>query len=152
MDPPLALSIAFRRGWQWPFREGDTLRVYAPDGDLLAELPARFVLELVHHSLVGHALQAALVTHFTPAPAPLATVPGPGPDREGRAAAAGREGATAARSRPLAPHRDTHRVGRCESYRSCSTSSSSSGSIARTYRVQAQCLELAARCRAAVKR
>jgi hypothetical protein len=42
MDPPLALSIAFRRGWQWPFREGDTLRVYAPDGDLLAELPARF--------------------------------------------------------------------------------------------------------------
>jgi hypothetical protein len=34
MDPPLALSIAFRRGWQWPFREGDTLRVYVSVGTL----------------------------------------------------------------------------------------------------------------------
>src|SRR5687768_2981567 len=66
----LALSVAFRRGLQWPFREGDTLRVYHPDGTLVAELPARFLLDLVHHHLTGLALQTRWADHLGPAPAP----------------------------------------------------------------------------------
>lgn len=79
---PLALSIAFRRGWQWPFRDGDTLRVYQ-DGDrtLLAELPAAFVLELVRHYLTAQALQAELAAYRSPLrppdPRPLAKAPPP---------------------------------------------------------------------------
>jgi hypothetical protein len=67
---PFSLSIAFR-GWQWPFREGDTLRVYR-DGDreLLAELSANFVRELVHHYLNGLALQARMADHLQPMPPP----------------------------------------------------------------------------------
>lgn len=65
---PLALSVAFRRrGWQWPFREGDTLRVYrAGDRVLIAELPAPFVLQLVEHYLTGAALQAKITDHLGP--------------------------------------------------------------------------------------
>jgi hypothetical protein len=76
-----ALSIAFRRGLQWPFREGDTLRVYAEgDRELLAELPAVFVLELVRHYLTAHALQAEWAAYRSPQPAPAARpVPKPPP-------------------------------------------------------------------------
>jgi hypothetical protein len=80
----IALSIAFRRGLQWPFREGDTLRVYR-DGDreLLAELPAGFVLELVRHYLTAQALQAEWATYRSPLPPPnplpLAKAPAPTP-------------------------------------------------------------------------
>lgn len=79
---PFALSIAFRRGWQWPFREGDTLRVYRDgDSELLAELPASFVVELVHYYLLGVALQTRVADHLTPRPPPdrppLAKVPAP---------------------------------------------------------------------------
>lgn len=67
----LALVVAFRRGWQWPFRDGDTVRVYR-EGDrvLLAEIPASFLMELVHHYLMGVALQARVADHLSPLPAP----------------------------------------------------------------------------------
>jgi hypothetical protein len=66
-----ALSVVFRRGFQWPFREGDTLRVYRHgDRELLAELPASFVLELVYNHLNGLALQARMADHLQPVPEP----------------------------------------------------------------------------------
>lgn len=75
--PPVALSIAFRRGWQWPFRDGDTLRVYR-EGDraLLAELPAAFVQALVVHALTGQALAARWADYLAPL-APPEPQPGP---------------------------------------------------------------------------
>jgi hypothetical protein len=67
----VVVSVAFRREWQRPFRDGDSLRVYR-DGDraLLAELPAAFVLALVQHYLMGQALQARVADHLTPLPTP----------------------------------------------------------------------------------
>jgi hypothetical protein len=61
---PFALSIAFRGRLQWPFRPGDTLRVYR-DGDreLLAELPASLVIELIGHHLHAVSLQRRVTDH-----------------------------------------------------------------------------------------
>jgi hypothetical protein len=66
-----SLVIAFRRGWQWPLRAGDTVRIYQ-DGDraLLAELPAAVLEELIYHALLGHALQAQVAAHRSPLPLP----------------------------------------------------------------------------------
>jgi hypothetical protein len=78
------IVIAFRRGWQWPVRSGDLVRVYR-DGDraLLAELPADVLEELVYHALLGHALQAQVAAHLSPLPSleprPVAPPAPPGP-------------------------------------------------------------------------
>lgn len=72
----LALTIAFRGRdyWQRPFREGDTLRVYRlGDAELVAELPAAFLLDLVAHYLTGLALQHRIADHLGPAPVPVVT-------------------------------------------------------------------------------
>ena len=71
------LSVTFRRsGWQWPFGAGDTLRVYREgDRELIAELPAAFVLELVRHYLTAHALQAEFAAYQSP----LVSLPAPTP-------------------------------------------------------------------------
>jgi hypothetical protein len=55
------------------YREGDR--------ELLAELPAAFILELVRHALTAHALQAELAAYRSPLrppdPRPLAKAPAP---------------------------------------------------------------------------
>ena len=68
---PVALSVRFRaRGWQWPFRPGDSLAVYWPDGTLVAELPATLILELVRVHLAGVAVQTQMAAHLRPLPPP----------------------------------------------------------------------------------
>ena len=66
-----ALMIAFRRGWQQPFGEGDSVRIYrAGDRALLAELPAHVLEELLYHALLGHDVQALVAAHLSPLPPP----------------------------------------------------------------------------------
>ena len=75
MPRPLALSAVFR-GWQWPLRDGDTVRVYGGgERELVAELPARFVLELIEHYLRAAELQARVVAHLAPRPWPAPAPP-----------------------------------------------------------------------------
>ena len=79
-----ALMIAFRRGWQQPFGEGDSVRIYR-HGDrlLLAELPAHVLEELLYHALLGQDVQALVAAHRSPlpppAPLPLAKASAPTP-------------------------------------------------------------------------
>lgn len=61
-----ALTVCFRRsGWQWPFREGDTLRVLDLQAHVLVEVPAALVRELVQHYLTAATLQTTFADHLT---------------------------------------------------------------------------------------
>lgn len=65
-DRSLSVVIAFRRGWQWPLREGDLVKVYQAEG--MIEIPARLILDLIAHYLTGIRLQAAMRHDLRDAP------------------------------------------------------------------------------------
>lgn len=59
-----SLTVAFRRsGWQWPLDEGDTVRIWAQDGRLAAEIPGPFLQEILRHYLQAAALQGKMGTY-----------------------------------------------------------------------------------------
>ena len=76
-----SLTVTFRQsGWQWPLSEGDTVRVWAPGGHLVAEIPGPFVREILGHYLQAAALQGKMAAHVKERPM-LPADPPPVPPR-----------------------------------------------------------------------
>jgi len=74
-----SLTVAFRRsGWQWPLREGDTVRVWDAAG-LAAELPGELVVAILRHYVVGARLQSAVTRHTQEMPPLRPSPPAPLP-------------------------------------------------------------------------
>jgi hypothetical protein len=75
MVPRLTVIVAFREtGWRRPLVDPVALEVWAPDGYLLATLPASHVLELLRWHLAAVSLQGALTAYLaSPPPSLVAT-------------------------------------------------------------------------------